>query len=127
MTDRAARPPRAFTVRGWRNGSPVHVTWTEGGLLSGDPPTVDMLYVQADIVRLLHRDGIGARAFPELVRETSEDPLSKPESAHRLILQVLDSVRESTGDVPDGTGGRGIESGAAERQGTPPTPPADAV
>lgn len=101
MTAQADGKPRAFTVRGLRNGSSVHVTWTEGEILTGDPPTVDLLYVQADIVRMLHQDEAGARAFPDLVEGTSDDPLGDPSSAHRLILQVFDSVRESTGDVPE--------------------------
>ena len=49
---------RTFTVRGTRNGSLVHVTWTDG-TLTGDPPTVDLLEVQAEIADTVHDDAHG--------------------------------------------------------------------
>lgn len=93
--------PASFTVRGSRNGSLVHVTWTEGGVLTGDPPTVDLLYTQAEIVGVLHDDPAAGRAFGDLVATTSRDPLVDRDSAYRLVLHVLDSVRASSGDLPD--------------------------
>ncbi|MHA6794378.1 hypothetical protein ACVGVM_12855 [Pseudonocardia bannensis] len=88
----------SFTVRGTRNGSLVHVTWTDGELI-GDPPTVDLLLTEAEIVEVLRDDDRAARACPEL-RDLPAEPLADPIGAHRLITYVLDSVRETTGDVP---------------------------
>jgi hypothetical protein len=102
---------RAFTVRGSRNGSLVHVTWTEGGTLTGDPPTVDLLHTQAEMLATLRQDSIGRRAFPELAPELSaDDPLADPVSAQHLITHVLDSVRETLGDVA-------ADAGAARKGG----------
>lgn len=92
---------RSFTVRGSRNGSLVHVTWTEGGILTGDPPTVDLLYVQAEVLDSLRDDAIGVRAYPDLVRDTVMNPLTDSSSAHHLITYLLDSIRETSGDHPE--------------------------
>lgn len=90
---------RSFTVKGSRNGSLVHITWTDG-VLTGDPPTVDLVHTQADIVDVLHADAAAARAYPELVGATRPNPLADAGAAHQLILHVLDTVRESSGDLP---------------------------
>lgn len=90
-----------FTVRGTRNGSLVHVTWTDGRL-TGDPPTVDLLLNEAEIVASLHHDDHAARAYPEL-RALPVEPLSDPGAAYRLIAHILDSIRDTTGHVPDTT------------------------
>lgn len=87
-----------FTVRGSRNGSLVHVTWTDGQL-SGDFPTVDMVHAAADLVPIVRTDSYAARAMPVL-RSGMEHPLQDPATAYRLIASLLDTVRESTGDVP---------------------------
>ena len=87
-----------FTVRGTRNGSLVHVTWSDCAL-SGDPPTVDLVRTQAEIVTTLHDDGRAARAFPDLGALPAE-PLAVPEAAHSLICHVIDTVRGTAGDVP---------------------------
>lgn len=92
--------PRSFTVRGTRNGSLVHVTWTEGGGLAGDPPTVDLVLNQAEMVDVLRCDGIARRAFGDLA-SLREDPLTDPPSAYRIIVHLLDNVREVTGDVAE--------------------------
>ncbi|MCW2722458.1 hypothetical protein [Pseudonocardia sp.] len=89
----------SFTVRGTRNGSLVHVTWTDGAL-TGDPPTVDLLHTQAELVAVLHGDPHAANAYPELVA-LPEDPLTDSRAAYRLVVHVLDSVRETTGDRED--------------------------
>ncbi|WP_300019163.1 hypothetical protein [Pseudonocardia sp.] len=89
---------RSFTVRGTRNGSLVHVTWTDG-TLTGDPPTVDLLEVQADIADTMHGDDHAARAFPALAA-LPPHPLADPSSAYRLIIHVFDSVRQTEGAVP---------------------------
>lgn len=87
-----------FTVKGSRNGSLVHVTWTDGEL-SGDFPTVDLLLTEADLVPILHSDAYAARALPHL-GEMTDAPLRDAAAAYQLIVHVLDSVHESTGDVP---------------------------
>lgn len=95
---------RGFTVRGTRNGSLVHVTWSEGGEVTGDPPTVDLLHSYVEIVERVHADAYAARAHPDLA-DLPADPLAEPASAHRLIQHVLDSVRVTDGCQPsDGTG-----------------------
>ncbi|MCF7550876.1 hypothetical protein [Pseudonocardia sp. WMMC193] len=88
-----------FTVRGSRNGSLVHVTWTDG-VLTGDFPTVDLLAAEAELVPVVHRDSYAGRALPDL-DGLGPSPLSEPGTAYRLILRVFDSVRESEGEVPD--------------------------
>lgn len=88
----------SFTVRGTRNGSLVHVTWTDGEL-TGDPPTVDLLEVQAEIADSMHGDEHAARAFPMLASLPAE-PLGDPASVYRLIVHVFDSIRKTEGAVP---------------------------
>jgi hypothetical protein len=95
--------PRRFTVRGSRNGSLVHVTWAEGGTITGDPPTVDLLHTQAEMLSTLRNDNIGMRAYPELAQENPTNPLDDPATAHRLIAHVLDSIRDAYGDLPEDT------------------------
>ncbi len=87
-----------FTVKGSRNGSLVHITWTDGEI-SGDFPTVDMLLTEAELVPILHADPYAARALPDL-DGMADAPLRDAASAYRLIVHVMDSVRETTGDVP---------------------------
>ena len=87
-----------FTVKGSRNGSLVHITWTDGEI-SGDFPTVDLLLTEAELVPILHADAYAARAMPDL-DGLAEAPLRDPTTAYRLIAHVMDSVRETTGDVP---------------------------
>lgn len=89
---------RTFTVRGTRNGSLVHVTWTDG-TLTGDPPTVDLLEVQAEIADTMHGDEHAARAFPALAA-LPPDPLTDPASAYHLIVHVFDTVRQTEGAAP---------------------------
>jgi hypothetical protein len=89
----------SFTVHGTRNGSLVHATWTDGHL-TGDPPTVDLLYTQAELVGVVHSDAVAARAFPELA-ELPVEPLADAASAYQLIAHVFDTIRDTTGtDVP---------------------------
>jgi hypothetical protein len=90
--------PRTFTVRGVRNGSLVHATWTDGRL-TGDPPTVDLLRTQAELVSVIRTDDVAARAYPDLAGLPAE-PLADPVSAYRLIVHVFDTIRETSGEVP---------------------------
>lgn len=87
-----------FTVRGTRNGSVVHVTWSDGRL-TGDPPTVDLILTEAENVASIHHDDHGANAYPEL-RALPAEPLAAPCPAYLLIAHVLDNIRDTTGDVP---------------------------
>lgn len=93
-----------FTVRGTRNGSLVHVTWSDGRL-TGDPPTVDLILTEAENVASIHHDDHAAKAYPELHALPAE-PLAAPNPAHLLIAHVLDNIHETTGDVPPGGHGQ---------------------
>lgn len=89
-----------FTVKGSRNGSLVHVTWTDG-VLSGDFPTVDLVLAEAELAPVVHVDGYAARALPDL-GDLTDSPLRDAATAYRLIVRVLDNVRETIGEVPGG-------------------------
>lgn len=92
---------QAFTIRGGRNGSQVHVTWTDG-TLSGDPPTVDLLQVEAELAGMHPYDdkSWARQAYPE--GRLPSDPISDPNGAWTLIASVLDTVTAGEGDLPDG-------------------------
>lgn len=89
----------SFTVRAMRNGSPVTITWTEGAL-HGDPPTVDLIDVEADLAVVGGADPIARRAGagggPVPVRG-----LQEPEFALALIRLVVDRVTDIT-DITEG-------------------------
>lgn len=78
-----------FTIRGHRNGSLVHVTWTNG-VLRGDPPTVDAIEVEAEISTLGANDRLARRTAATAGR----DPLANVLSAALLVYQVVDRVSE---------------------------------
>jgi len=88
-----------FTVRGGRTGSQVHVTWTDGKL-SGDPPTVDLIQVEAELAHLNPNDRQSWSHFVDPYRELPEDPLADPSATWRLIKSVLDNVQAGEGDLP---------------------------
>lgn len=88
-----------FTVRGGRNGSQVHVTWSDGHL-SGDPPTVDLLEVEAELVRLHVDDRLSWAHVVDPQHTLPGDPLADPVAAWRLIQSVLDVVQSGSGDLP---------------------------
>ena len=95
-----AMAEHAYTVRGARNGSQVFVTWADG-VLSGDPPTVDLIHVEAELAALHPEDAKSwnqVGGFSGLV----VDPLSDPESAWQLIASVFDTVTNTEGAVPEG-------------------------
>lgn len=85
----------SFTVRGSRNGSLVRVTWT-GGALSGDPPTCDLIEVQADVVSGGLADPALHNRFESLYGTLPERPLAEPVAAYRVMTRVFDTVREVT-------------------------------
>lgn len=88
-----------FTVRGSRNGSKVHVTWTDGKL-SGDPPTVDLLQVEAELARLHAGDRQSWSHFVDPDQSLPADPLADPASVWRLVNSVFDAVQSGEGDLP---------------------------
>lgn len=90
MTDRGGSG--AFTVRGMRNGSLVHVTWVDGAI-SGDPPTVDLVEVACDILRESADDPLVRRMEDRRV-ERGADPLSDAGSALAVIASVFDRVQQ---------------------------------
>lgn len=89
-----------FTVRGGRNGSRVHVTWTDGKL-SGDPPTVDLVQVEAELVGLHPGDRQSWSHVVDPQRSLPADPLADPVATWRLIQSVFDTVQSGEGDLPE--------------------------
>lgn len=88
-----------FTVRGGRNGSQVHVTWADGKL-SGDPPTVDLVELEAELVAVNRRDRQSWSHVVDPDGDLPQDPLLDPTAAWRLIRSVLDTVQTGSGDLP---------------------------
>jgi hypothetical protein len=88
-----------FTIRGGRNGSQVHVTWTDG-TLSGDPPTVDLVEVEAELARMNPRDRQSWSHVVDPDGELPPDPLGDPTATWRLIRSVIDNVQTGSGDLP---------------------------
>lgn len=90
----------SFTVRGSRNGSQVAITWT-GGKLDGDPPTVDLVTIEAELAKL-HPGDRQSWSYLSYANDTlTEDPLADPTSAWRLIRSVVDTIRTVEGDAPE--------------------------
>jgi hypothetical protein len=83
----------SFTVRGSRNGSLVRVTWTRG-VLSGDPPTCDLIEVHADIVSEGLADPALHNRFGALYGALPERPLTEPVAAYGVMTRVFDTIRE---------------------------------
>jgi hypothetical protein len=88
-----------FTVRGSRNGSKVHVHWADGHL-SGDPPTVDLVHVEAELASLHPGDRQSWSAVVDPDQSLPPDPLADPVASWRLIRSVLDTVQSGEGDLP---------------------------
>ena len=89
----------SFTIRGGRNGSRVHVTWTNG-TLTGDPPTVDLLHVEAELVRVNDDDHLSWSYALEPHHTLQGDPLTEPAAVWRLIRSVFDTIQSGEGDLP---------------------------
>lgn len=88
-----------FTVKGGRNGSQVHITWVDGKL-SGDPPTVDLVEVEAELARLHTHDRLSWAQVVDPESRLPADPLTEPSAAWHLIVSVLDTVQSADGDLP---------------------------
>jgi hypothetical protein len=90
----------SFSVRGSRNGSLVRVTWTDGRV-GGDPPTVDLIEVEAQLATIGAADERFSAWFSERYGDAPPpDPLADPSAAWRLIANVIDVVNEVEGDAP---------------------------
>ena len=89
---------QSFTVRGGRNGSQVFVTWTDGRI-SGDPPTVDLIHVEAELA-VLHPDDSHSWSTVNAYGPLPERPLHDPDTAWKLISSVLDTVASVDGEAP---------------------------
>lgn len=89
----------AYTVRGARNGSLVHVTWTDG-TLSGDPPTVDLVQVEAELACLHQEDRLSWARLVDPESRLPADPVADPAACWQLIRSVLDTVQSGEGDLP---------------------------
>lgn len=94
-----------FTIQGSRNGSRVQVTWTDG-VLTGDPPTLDLLAVEAELTALHPGDRHSWAAVTDPLGGLPADPLRDPDGAWTLIASVLDSVTAGDGDLPAGAAAR---------------------
>lgn len=91
--------PRTFTADGARNGSPVWVRWTEGEL-AGDPPTIDLMLVEAEAgIENMH-DPMLEPSWAERCGRVAGDPLADPAFVRALIDRVFNNVREIT-SVPE--------------------------
>jgi hypothetical protein len=75
----------------------VTLTWTNG-VLAGDPPTIDLVEVEADLTRAAKDDPYVARTMGSTITGHGRDLLDAPESALVLIRRVIDRVTEI---VPD--------------------------
>lgn len=104
-----------FTIKGSRNGSRVQVTWTDG-VLTGDPPTLDLLAVEAELASLHAGDRHSWAAVTDPQGTLPADPLRDPDGAWTLIASVLDSVTAGDGDLPEGAAAR-----LSRRRTPPPT------
>ena len=86
----------SFTVRGTRNGSVVVVRWDEGRL-SGDPPTLDLIEVEADLTACSGHDPLVQRTPG--VAHAGRGNLHDPQDAFAVVCHVFDRVN----DVSEGT------------------------
>lgn len=100
---------QSFTVRGGRNGSQVFVTWTDGAI-SGDPPTVDLIHVEAELAVLNPDDSHSWNAVRQY-GALRANPLQDPDVAWHLIASVLDTVTAVEGDRPAASSGVSRPSG----------------
>lgn len=91
-------PNRTFTIRGARNGSQVFLTWSDGAL-SGDPPTVDLVQIEAELA-VLHPQDRQSWSKVGGYGSLPENPLLDPDAAWLLIVSVLDVVSHGEGNLP---------------------------
>jgi len=70
----------------------VSLTW-DGGSLSGDPPTIDLIEIEIELAFVAQGDPNVARSGSPLA-DSDCDALADPQAALRLIRRVLDRVTE---------------------------------
>ena len=80
-----------FVVRGLRNGSVVTMTW-ERGMLRGDPPTLDLVDSEIELMAVARIDPYQRAGTPS--DPNPAEPLADPRSALELLRRVLDRVTE---------------------------------
>ncbi|WP_261559043.1 hypothetical protein [Frankia tisae] len=86
----------SFEVRGVRNGSIVTVVW-DRGVLDGDPPTIDLVEVEADLAAESRRDPLQRRRDGSGVAAVeAAATVGDPESALALVVRTLDRVVQVT-------------------------------
>ncbi|KJE23344.1 putative aminoglycoside phosphotransferase [Frankia torreyi] len=85
----------SFEVRGVRNGSIVTVVW-DRGVLDGDPPTIDLVEVEADLVAESRRDPLQRRRDGGAGGGAAAVAVNDPESAFALVVRTLDRVVQVT-------------------------------
>ena len=102
-----------YTIRGSRNGSRVQVTWTDG-VLTGDPPTLDLLIIEAELASLPGRDRHSWATVADPQGTLPADPLRDPDAAWTLIASVFDSITAGEGDLPTGAVERLARRGTSE-------------
>ena len=87
------------------------MTWTDGDL-TGDPPTVDLIQVEAELA-VLHPDDSHSWSQVNSYGSLGEHPLADPDVAWQLISSVLDTVTAVDGDAPEAAVGasRGARRG----------------
>jgi hypothetical protein len=92
----------SFDVHGMRNGSVVRITW-DRGVLAGDPPTIDLVEIEAECIAVSSRDPLVVRAGEPIVAGAGAGAgagadgaslLSQPESALAVMRRVVDRVTE---------------------------------
>jgi hypothetical protein len=88
--DRVSPNATMFSVEGSRNGSPVSIRWSNG-VVSGDPPTVDLIEMEAELVALGGSDPFAVRSGAAEAGR-SADGLADPVAALQLIRSVIDRV-----------------------------------
>lgn len=102
---RVVRHTEVFEVRGVRNGSVLTLTWDRGHL-SGDPPTVDLVEIEAEVVEMSVADPFRRRdgSAPRAADSPDGHPLEQADTALALIRRVVDRITRVTvlAPVPDG-------------------------
>ncbi len=94
MTERRHPPTDdldSFWVRGLRNGSVVSLTWHHGSL-TGDPPTVDLVEVEAELLVIGATDALARRSGLAVEPPATGTLLDDGQAAFAVIRRVLDRV-----------------------------------
>ncbi|HVU72671.1 MAG TPA: hypothetical protein VHE83_06905 [Mycobacteriales bacterium] len=98
---KVGRHTESFEVRGVRNGSVLTLRWAHGQL-SGDPPTVDLVEVEAEVVEMSSLDPFRQRdgSVPAAPDGPEGHPLERADTALALIRRVVDRITRVTVVAP---------------------------